>query len=270
MLSPNAHHAKKVSLDDINKLSDAICKISIPTNHGEINGTGFFIIVMDKNKNAHKFLITTSHIISDHIIRAKNKIHIIKNNGEKYEINLNKNFRFIITVDRPIDITSIEILEKDKINDVKYLEYDLNGIDNQYINKEILILQHPEGEKLHAATGIIKNINEKRKYEFEHTLDTSNGSPGSPVILIENLKVIGIHKKRMEESDNKKGIFISIILNKLNKKLNKNEINSNKIIEMNDNNQMNQININNNIETNIIILKYILNKEKFKRNIWYF
>jgi len=222
MLSPNAHHAKKASLDDINKLSDAICKISIPTNHGEINGTGFFIIVMDKNKNAHKFLITTSHIISDHIIRARSKIHIIKNNGEKYEINLNKNF--IIILKEPIDIISIEILEKDKINDVKYLEYDLNGIDNQYINKEILILQHPEGEKLHVASGIIKNINEKRKYEFEHTLDTSNGSPGSPVILIENLKVIGIHKKRMEESDNKKGIFISIILNKLNKKLNKNEI----------------------------------------------
>ena len=258
MLTPNAHHAKKVSLNDIDELSEAICKISIRTNHGEINGTGFFIIVMDKNKKAHKFLISTSHIISSHIINCYNKISIIKNNGEEYKIKLKDNLRFIISLNEPIDIISVEILEKDKINNVKYLEYDLNGIDNQYINKEILILQYPEG-KFHESSGIIKNINEEKKYEFEHTSDTSNGSPGSPVILIENLKVIGIHKKRIEKSDNKKGTFISIILEKIKKKLNKAD--SNKIIEMNYNNQMNQININNNIENNIIILKYFLDKE---------
>ena len=261
-----AHHAKKVPVDDMNKISESICKIEIP---GITCATGFFIIVMDKNKNEHKFLITNYHVLPRDLIQKKKTIWVINNNGKKYSIILNKKERLIIALDKPIDITSVEILEEDEINEIKYLEYDSNCMGNESINKEIVILQHPEGEELHLSSGTIENIF-STKYEFEHTLDTSSGSSGSPVILIENLKVIGIHKKGMIDSENKKGTFIYIIIEKINKiinkkinkKINKNERDltdlniNNENIEVNGNNQ-NNINIINNIEKNIIILKYI-------------
>ena len=129
------HHAKKVSVDDMNKISESICKIEIP---GISIATCFFIIVMDKNKNEHKFLITNYHVLSLEFINQKKTINVINNNGKKYSINLNKKERLIITLNKPWDITSVEILEKDKINEIKYLECDSNCMDNQ--NKEIFIL----------------------------------------------------------------------------------------------------------------------------------
>ena len=63
----------------------------------------------------------------------------------------------------------------------------------EYLNQDVFILQHPLGEDVYSATGKIISIN---NFEFEHTVDTDKGSSGSPVLLYESSKVIGIHKKK--------------------------------------------------------------------------
>ena len=46
------------------------------------------------------------------------------------------------------------------------------------------------GER-HIPSGLINVI---KNFEFEHSLDTREGSSGSPVCLVDNQLVIGIHK----------------------------------------------------------------------------
>ena len=152
-----------------------------------------------------KYLITNSHIIPAQCFKEKKIINLINNDGKTFSIKLNHKERIIKYIEKPFDITAVEILEKDKINDITYLDYEYDDM-NKYIKKEVFTLQHPEGKGLHCSGGTIINIDENI-CEFEHTLDTDYGSSGSPIILIENNKVIGIHKKRIKESDNKIGTF---------------------------------------------------------------
>ena len=245
-----SHHSKKISLDNINRISNSIFTISIPTNRGKQIGTCFFMCINDK-----KYLITSSHIIPCKTIKP---IQLINNNGKKFYISYDFDKRVIKYFPKPFDILAIDILEKDKLNNITYLEYVYDDMNN-YINKEICVLHHPEGKKLHLSCGTINKIDETI-YEFEHNLDTDYGSSGSPVILIENCKVIGIHKKRIKESDNKKGTFIFKLIEKINGKPNisPNFMNLNKL------NYVNEINDNSNnqsIGNNLLILKYSSNIE---------
>jgi surface protein len=248
------HHSKKISLDDINRISNSICIISISTSEGKFTGTCFFMNIMKK-----KFLISNNHILTNKSILNQKHITIINNFGEEFRILLHHKKKIIQIINKPYDITAVEILEDDKIKNITFLDYDYNDM-NKYINEEVFILQHPNGKELHIASGTIININ-KKIYEFEHTLDTDNGSAGSPVIRTDNCKVIGIHKKRIEESDNKKGSFINLIVQKIINKLNK----FSPPLDFNKINYTNEINNNNENEleeNNVIILKYLLNREE--------
>ena len=250
-----SHHSKTINLNVINRISNSICIVSIPTGEKSTKGTCFFMCI--KNK---KYLITNNHVITRELVKAKTKIKLKNNIGEKFRIILNKNERIIKNIGKPYDITAIEILEKDKINNINYLEYVYDDM-NKYINKEICILQHPKGKDLHLASGTINKI-EEDIYEFEHTLDTDYGSSGSPVILIENCKVIGIHKKRIRDNDNKKGTFIFKLIDEI---IGKSNI-APKLIDLNKINDMNEINDNdddaNKFEgNNLLLLKYNINIE---------
>ena len=248
-----SHHSKAVNLTDTSRISNSICIISIPTYKGKNMGTCFFMYI--KNK---KYLITNSHVIPERLIERKKIVEVINNIGEKFSIKLDKEERIIICISKPYDITAIEILEKDKLDNIKYLEYVYDDM-NKYINKEVFILQHPEGKELHIASGIIKNIDETI-FEFEHTLDTDYGSSGSPVLLNENYKVIGIHKKRIKENDNKKGTFIGKLIETII-----DESNKSPYLFLNKINDMNEITGNNDndelAENNLLILKYYLDIE---------
>ena len=98
------------------------------------------------------------------------------------------------------DTTIIEIKKEDNINN--YLELDdiiINDISNninknkEYINKTIYIIQYPENN-LSVSYGILDNIYEDKKYDFNHKCSTKFGSSGSPILNISN-KIIGIHKE---------------------------------------------------------------------------
>ena len=82
---------------------------------------------------------------------------------------------------------------------------------------DVFTLQYPNGQDIYTASCNIKEI--INKYEFKHNIDTDYGSSGSPIILFNTLKVIGIHKKYDLINKTNYGSFIGEILNE-NKVLN--------------------------------------------------
>ena len=73
--------------------------------------------------------------------------------------------------------------------------------------------------------GILNRINE---YDIIHICSTDNGSSGSPILNLENNKVIGIHNGGSSHFEFNKGILlkepINEFIHKNNNNNNKNEI----------------------------------------------
>ena len=65
---------------------------------------------------------------------------------------------------------------------------DVNDI---YRGKSIYLLDHPKGGKSSFSLDIIKNI-EKDDYTIRHLFKTNPGSTDSPIINLNNNRVIGI------------------------------------------------------------------------------
>ena len=146
------------------------------------------------------------------------------------------------------DITIIEIIVQDNLIDkVKSLEFDINcklSTYGDYLNKDIFIMHHPKGEDLECNSGRIVMIKEPNIYEFQHTLDTMEGSSGSPILLFEKQnekpKVIGIHTSTCIGNKNNIGVFIDTLNNILETKREKEYIEilnipSNTIVEIPEN-----------------------------------
>ena len=114
-------------------------------------------------------------------------------------INLILNAQNIIYLPKPKDITIIS-LNNNEINNIEYLSYDLNYLKGYdfYKNKEVFSLGYPKGNKLASGSGLIKEIIDE--YNFYHSIPISSGSSGSPIILLNILLVIGIHKEAYEKS----------------------------------------------------------------------
>ena len=184
------NHATKIPLNIINQISKSICKITYKINEKDINqGTGFFMIINDI-----KYLLTNYHVINKNLIDKIKNIEIYNNNNNKIEIKINKNDRDIKFYEY-LDITIIEMKETDNIiEDIDFLDYDLNYIKGyeQYKKIDIFSLQYTKNG-IEVASGKIINI--INNYEFEHSIDTEYGSSSSPIIIHNFLKVIGIHKQ---------------------------------------------------------------------------
>ena len=215
--------------DTINKnVSKAICKIKIQVKSEIIFGSGFLFKTFIDQEYFY-CLITCEHVISnDIILNNNNNINIYYDNQEKIcNLTLDQNKKYIKTFkDINLDITVIEILEKDNIPK-EYFIYnpylDLDNIDyNELINNEIYIPQYPKGKDLVNARGKIIEID---KYEFTHLASTETGSSGSPIFLKDSINVIGIHKEGNNDKSENYGDFIypiiNIIKNDISRKRNK-------------------------------------------------
>ena len=113
------------------------------------------------------------------------------------------------------DITIIEIKEEDEIK--SYLELDddiINDIiakknkNDKYSEQTVYIMQYPEG-KLSVSYGIIDSIYEDKKYNFNHKCTTKIGSSGSPILKIDNNRIIGIHKEGNINNGYNRGTFLN-------------------------------------------------------------
>ena len=163
-----------------------------------------------KVNDAKKYLVTNYHVIDQNISNED----ILLNLSNKKDIGLklqNHHIKYF----RKLDITLIEIKDSDEIcNEIKFLTYDLNYILGYeiYKNGYVFMVGYPHGEES-CGTGKIVNV---EKYEFYHTIPSSKGSGGSPIMLlndnINEIRVIGIHTGAIPRENLKIGTFIAEIL----------------------------------------------------------
>ena len=206
------------------QMENCICKII--KNNGR-KGTGFFskIPFPDKN-NLLNVLITNNHILNQNDIQNNKVIKLIMNDkGKKIqkEIKIDESRKKYTYCNREegIDITIIEIKpNKDDINN--FLEIDDEVLESECKRKSIYILQYLE-EKC-VSYGLIDDIEKDKK--ISHYCNTGYGTSGSPILSLNNFKVIGVHYGGSVNNNIKSnfGTFIKYIINEFNNKY-KNEIN---------------------------------------------
>ena len=113
--------------------------------------------------------MTNEHVITKELIEQKKIISLYYDSESKMkEIELNTKERLIKEfTEIDIDITVVQILHKDNIENDYFLLPLIDYIDNydKLLHKEITIIQYPLGERLSYANCLIEKINE---YEFTH------------------------------------------------------------------------------------------------------
>jgi hypothetical protein len=202
-------------IDDISnimKVAKGTVKIELDNDKGVASG---FFLKLERNNKEFYCLMTNAHVITKEMITNQEKIKI-KYDNETKEINLelNEKERIIFCfMDFGIDITIIEIIPKDGIKDKTYfLNPKTDNNYEEFIGKNIQIIQFPDGKKLSKSEQKITERFTKIDYMFYHNASTIEGSSGSPIILKDDDKVLGIHKGGIRGKKKNVGIFIGIIL----------------------------------------------------------
>ena len=162
-------------------------------------------------------------------ILSNNYFSIYLDNDKKTKrIQLDNN-RLMYTNEK-FDITIIEIKDNGKLNN-KYLELDdeimnyfqsnkedgFNYLSDLYSNKSIYLINYPENKDVVVSYAQPPNFSES---EIFHKCTTIKGSSGSPILLINNQKLIGIHYGCTKQYDFNKGrlLIYAIIEFEKNKK----------------------------------------------------
>ena len=231
----------------VSQMENCICKII--KDDGE-KGTGFFCTIpFPGENNLLNVLITNNHVLNENDIKDDKIIKFIiynkgKNIEEEKQIQLdNSRKKLTIKDDKEgIDITIIEIRpNKDMINN--FLEIDDKILELQCKKKSIYILHYPEDKRL-VSYGLTKDVLNGKK--INHYCNTKDGSSGSPILSLNNFKVIGVHYGGSKNNNIKLnyGTFIKYAINEfINKYKNENK---------NDNKQT---------TTNEITIKYKIGKD---------
>ena len=66
-----------------------------------------------------------------------------------------------------------------------------NNLQSYYIDTSVYIIHYEKGKKTKFSNGLIKSIKEDDSI-INHICQTEHGSSGSPIINLDNYKVIGI------------------------------------------------------------------------------
>ena len=183
---------------DLFKYKKCVCKLKI-NKHGMIeNGTGFLCFIPSKEI---RVFITSNHIINQNFLDAHKELKLYyKDNGEEKEKVLDLTIDRYTYMNSDLDATAIEILDEDLIDD--YFEVDETFIkNNEFINQSVYNLQFPQGGNLKYSSGkIIKSSINKTKFIYD--AGTDFGSSGSPIILADSYKIIGLHKGTCKDNKN--------------------------------------------------------------------
>ena len=213
----------------LEQMAKNICKINIDGK----KGTGFCTKIPVDAKLI-PVLVTNYHVIDKEY--KKNEIEVDLFNEESKVIKIKNKF---IYYNEEYDVTMIEIDEK-KDGKYEYLELDDDILNNKkkkkYIGKSMYIIQYPsylEVQQLAVSYGIIKNRFIDKEYNFKHYCCTEKGSSGSPILNINNNKVIGIHKQTDENKNYNIGSFLYYSIKEFIDKYK--EIKNNQKKEINDN-----------------------------------
>ena len=195
------------------QMKNCVCKI-----HGKIKGTGFFWkIPFPNQENLKPFLLTNNHILNSEDFKKEKSITIsINNETVKKSIKID-NSRIVFTSAK-LDVTFIEIKQKDGINNFLELDDNISEDDellnDLYSKESIYILQYPEGNDIVVSYGLTHSLNNEI---INHKCNTKEGSSGSPILSLITFKLIGIHNVNNSIFNINQGIFIKYPINEFNK-----------------------------------------------------
>ena len=244
------------------QMKNSICRII--SNDGQ-KGTGFFCRI-PYNDNLIPFLITNNHVLNESKISNGKRLEFTINDGKK-AISFDIDDSRIKFTNKDLDVTFIEIKpNKDSIDCILDIDEEINtNLGNLYNNKSIYIMHYPKGNNINVSYGL---SNKREGYNFWHLCSTEEGSSGSPILSLDSLRVIAIHKAAATSFKFNLGTFIKNGIELFNQSINKN--NNNNINNLNNkdifNNQGNNIsnnsinNINNMNNSNYIV-------ENFQNNV---
>ena len=184
--------------DITRQMEKCICKIHKNGN----NGTGFFAQIPYKNSQIG-VLITNNHVLGENDIQSNKTITFSINNVIKdFKIG-NERKKYTST---KYDTTIIEIKESDELkNNIEYLEIDdanlqyikksdkppsNETLNNLYKNESLYTLNYLGGNEIFLSYGFFMKITDSIIY---HKCSTDYGSSGSPLLSLENNKLIGVH-----------------------------------------------------------------------------
>ena len=187
----NIEGTKKI----LNQLMNCICKIKIKG----IFGTGFFCKIPFKNETIKVFM-TNYHVLNENDLKENKKLNLLLNDEKEYII-IDLEIERKIYFNKDYDITIIELKDEDKIKD--YLELDDNllkdNLDIIYKSKSIYTLHYPNEKNACVSYGLLNTLD---NYNIMHKCFVNNYSFGSPILNLENNKLIGMQTKGSNHSDN--------------------------------------------------------------------
>ena len=189
---------------------DAVCKLI--GGHG----TGFFC-KFKVNGIPMKALFTNNHVLDENLIK-ENSIIQLSHNDKIKEIKITYD-RFKCTND-DLDYTCIEIFDNEDYNNFFEIDDNINCQNHnvQYGNKLGVVYQFPDNQDISCGEGFIEGIKKVNDNNIIiHKITTDKGASGSPIVLSDNLKVIGIHCRR-KNKDTNRGIYFKNILFDIQKK----------------------------------------------------
>ena len=199
----------------LDQMNNSICRIND-------KGTGFFVKIPYKSILL-TVLITTNQVINTDDIQDKRNISICLNNDKKIKtIKLDEN-RIMYTNEK-LDITIIEIkeYEDDLKNDyleledniINYLKLDKIKLNKKespnYLDESIYILNYLKSNDIYVSYGKLIHTNNNDIY---HNCNIKGESSCSPILLLNNQKLIGIHCSGSKHNKFNKGtsLIYSII-----------------------------------------------------------
>ena len=217
--------ADPVSISKTRKILDqminCICKIKIKG----ANGTGFFCRIPFLENEIMDCLMTNYHVLNEKYFEENKEINILLNDDSK-ALAIDLGIKRKKYLNKKYDLVLIELKERDKIKN--FLELDDNLFKKNekifYEEKSIYVLHYPNGKNACVSYGLLNKIEE---YDIIHKCSTENGSSGSPILNLENNKVIGIHKNRSINFNFNMGTLLKFpLINFIKKHKNINTINN--------------------------------------------
>ena len=197
-----------ISIEKVGIIYDQMKRYVYEINNLLLKWTGFLCKIKIDNNKKIIVLITALHGIGN-----SKKLYLSNKEEEETKKIVLDDSRIIYNDDN-LDISIIEILSSDKINKDYCLEIDeqyfkKNDVSD-YNNKPGYILGYPCEKDCTFSFGKINVMEGKNKTYIRHSCSTIQGSSGSPIILLDNLKCIGIHLQGSKYSNRGNFLFSSI------------------------------------------------------------
>ena len=202
------------------QMKHSICKI-----RNKINkiGTGFFCqIKIPNSKNYVYVMITNNHVLGKDELVLNNKISFTMDD-QNYSDSIDIEDSTQTYTDIEKDVTIIET-NYNEYSFIKYMDIDedinRNNLQSYYRDTSVYIIHYEKGKKTKFSNGLIKSIKQDDSI-INHICQTEHGSSGSPIINLNNYKVIGLHRGFKKGDEWNIGIMLTSPINDFMRELSK-------------------------------------------------